>query len=98
MGWGYWSAPKFCARHHTTPKSPDDLASEPEEGTNGGAQGAVGDRSAAIRWANARGARYPKLLCRRSSLYSALHAAIFRRAKPGRQLLRRHYHDYDHAS
>src|ERR1051325_10446415 len=45
-----------------------------------GAQGAVGDRSAAMRRANSRGVRYPRLLCGRSSLYSSLHAAIFLRA------------------
>src|ERR1043166_1170419 len=45
-----------------------------------GAQGAVGDRSAAMRRANSRGVRYPRLLCGRSSLYSSLHAAIFTRA------------------
>src|SRR5207249_7193975 len=43
-------------------------------------QGAVGDRSAAMRRANSRGAKYPKLLCGRSSLYSSLHALIFTRA------------------
>jgi len=43
-------------------------------------QGAVGDRSAAIRRANTPGAKYPRLLCGRSSLYSSLHAAIFTRA------------------
>jgi hypothetical protein len=43
-------------------------------------QGAVGDRSAAIRRANSRGAKYPKLLCGRSSLYSSLHAPILSRA------------------
>src|SRR5713226_8863685 len=45
-----------------------------------GAQGAVGDRSAATRRANSRGATYPKLLCGRSSLYSSFHAPIFARA------------------
>ena len=45
-----------------------------------GAQGAVGDRNAATRRANSRGAKYPKLLCGRSSLYSSFHAAIFARA------------------
>jgi hypothetical protein len=44
--------------------------------SNFGAQG-VGDRSAEIRRANSRGAKYPKLLCGRSSLYSSFHAAIF---------------------
>jgi hypothetical protein len=38
------------------------------------------DRSAAIRRANALGVSYPKPLWGRSSLYSSLHAAIFRRA------------------
>src|SRR5229473_3187608 len=45
-----------------------------------GAQGAVGDRSAATRRANSRGATYPKLLCGRSSLYSSFQAPIFARA------------------
>jgi len=42
-----------------------------------GAQGAVGDRSAATRRANSRGAMYPRLLCGRSLLYSSFHAPIF---------------------
>jgi hypothetical protein len=45
--------------------------------SNFGAQGAVGDRSAEIRRANSPSAKYPKLLCGRSSLYSSFHAAIF---------------------
>ncbi len=45
-----------------------------------GAQGAVGDRSAATRRANSRGAKYPKLLCGRSSLYSSFQAPILARA------------------
>src|SRR5229473_506587 len=57
-----------------------------------GAQGAVGDRSAATRRANSRGATYPKLLCGRSSLYSSFHAPIFARAsnKLPNQLAFRH--------
>ncbi len=34
----------------------------------------------AVRAANSLGVRYPRLLCGRSSLYSLLHAAIFRLA------------------
>ena len=45
-----------------------------------GTQGAVGDRSAATRCANSRGAMYLKLLCGRSSLYSSFHVPIFARA------------------
>jgi hypothetical protein len=47
-----------------------------------GAQGAVGDRSAATRRANTRGVKYPKLLCGRSSLYSSFQAPIFPRDLP----------------
>ena len=43
-------------------------------------EGAVGDRRAAMRRANSRGVKYPRLLCGRSSLYSSFHAAIFCRA------------------
>jgi len=49
----------------------------PASSSSCGAQGAVGDRSAATRRANSRGARYLKLLCGRSSLYSSFHTAIF---------------------
>jgi len=43
----------------------------------------LGDRRAATRRANSRGANHPKLVCGRSSLYSFLHAVICRRASQG---------------
>src|SRR6266403_1636364 len=85
-------APWLRARDHTTPKSLELMTFASARSSNCGAQGAVGDRSAAIRRANSRGVRYPKLLCGRSSLYSSFHAPIFARAsnKLPNQLAFRH--------
>src|SRR6185437_15580136 len=67
------------ARDHTTPGPSCKLVANSEDVPSGGAQGAVGDRSAPTRAANAAGVRYPKLLCGRSSLYSFRHGSILLR-------------------
>src|SRR5260370_26994936 len=59
------------------PLTPDDMTSASFHSPSCGSQRAVSDRRAATRRANSRGAKYPKLLCGRSSFYSSLQAAIF---------------------
>src|SRR6267378_6630369 len=58
-----------------TLESPDGIASASDSGTSCGSQGAIGDWRAATRRAYC-GAKYPRLLCGRCSLYSFLQAPI----------------------